>query len=146
MPGPGTWQPGDILTADDLNDIGVWQTYTPVLTQTVARSATVNYAKYMQINKMCAVNVDMTCTTTGAAGVQISVSLPIAGVANTAGVGSAIFFDSSATDTFVLSTEANGSSVSFYNDASTSQPFGNTPSVTLGNNDVISFSLVYEVA
>ena len=143
MPGPGTWSPGDILTADDLNAIGVWSSYTPVLTQNGTRSATVNYAEFCVINKICFVNVDLTCTTTGSAGQVISVTLPVTGVSS-GSIGSGLFFDSSASSNRVLSVGVGTTAVAFVSDNGTDN-FGVNPSVALGNNDVISFSVMYEV-
>lgn len=133
MPGPGTWSPGDILTADDLNAIGAWTSYTPVLTQGVVRTATVNYAKYCLINKLCYVNVDLTCTTTGS-GANATISLPFANVATSTNlpIGLGIFFDSSASTTTLVTISPSSSAVALTN-------------TTLGNNDVLSFSLTYEV-
>jgi hypothetical protein len=149
MPGPGTWQPGDILTADDLNDIGAWQTYTPTLFQNGSRTATVNYAKYAVINKMCIVNVDLTCTTTGSASNAVSVSLPIEGFGSVglsvSGSGAATFFDSSANDVFLLSALVGTTQGFFVAETSTTSGFfGAVPDVTLGNNDVLSMSIVYQ--
>jgi hypothetical protein len=144
MPGPGTWQPGDVLTAADLNAIGTWTSYTPTLTQSVARTATVDYAEYAQINKMIAANVSLTCTTTGSLA-NIRVSLPVNFINQALDltlVGSGIFFDSSATTTSVLGVVAsNISYVEFRADNSTA-----LLNTTLGNGDVISFSIVYEAA
>jgi cytochrome c peroxidase len=141
MPGPGTWSAGDILTADDLNQIGTWTNYVPVLTQNVARTATVNSASYCQINKFCVVNVDLTCTTTGSAN-SISVSLPI-NTAQTSGavqLGSGIFFDTSASDYILVSCyRGSSSTVQFYKDLD-----NGALDTTLGNGDVISFSLTYQ--
>ena len=133
MPGPGTWSPGDILTADDLNAIGVWTSYTPVLTQGVVRTATVNYAKYCLINKLCYVNVDLTCTTTGS-GATATISLPFTNVSQSTNLptGVGIFFDSSASTTTITTVNPSSSTVGL-------------TSTTLGNNDVLSFSLAYEV-
>ena len=140
MPGPGTWSPGDILTAADLNAIGTWASYTPVLTQGVARTATVNYAKYMVINKMCLVNVDLTCTTTGSLA-TITVSLPVnTGSASDRYMGSGVFFDSSASNVdLIVCNRASSSTVELYSDAS-----NGVVNTTLGNNDTISFYLAYE--
>jgi hypothetical protein len=135
MTGPGGFSPGDILSADDLNSIGVWESYTPVLDQNGVRTATVNYAKYVLINKLCHVNVDLTCTTTGqGGGNSATVSLPFANVAQSTNnpVGVGIFFDSSVPSTTIFAASPFQGSV----------PITNT---TLGNNDVISFSLAYEV-
>lgn len=141
MPGPGTWSAGDILTADDLNAIGTWTNYVPVLTQNVSRTATVNSASYCQINKFCVVNVDLTCTTTGSAN-TITVSLPV-DTAVTSGspvLGSGVFFDTSASD-YILVTciRDSNSAISFYKDLDSGKL-----ATTLGNGDVLSFSLTYQ--
>ena len=146
MPGPGTWSAGDILTAADLNAIGVWTAYTPVLSQNGTRTATVNYAEYCQINKTVFCNVDLTCTTTGSAGNAIIVTLPVTSVGSNSGFGSGIFYDSSATDVRVVEVIGATTDVSFRANDSTNDAVGVTPSVALGNNDVISFSIVYEAA
>lgn len=135
MPSPGSFVPGDVLTADDLNGIGVWVSYTPVLTQGVVRTATINHAKYVLINKLCYVNVDLTCTTTGSNAVA-TVTLPFNNVATTTTIpfGTGIFFDSSASTTTLVAIQP-------------STPVGtiSITNTTLGNNDVISFSLAYQV-
>lgn len=139
MPGPGTWSPGDVLTAADLNAIGTWTSYTPTLTQSVTRTATVNYAKYSVINKWCTVNVDLTCTTTGSLA-TVEVSLPFTSFSPRA-TGSGFFFDSSATTTSILQIVLNsaGTRAQFYADGA-----GALLNTTLGNNDVISFSMAFE--
>jgi hypothetical protein len=147
MPGPGTWAAGDILTAADLNAIGVWSTYTPVLVQNGTRTATVNYASYVQINKMCAVNVDLTCTTAGSAGNIVTVSLPVnSNTSSPVAVGTGLIFDDSGSDVILVTPVINSAStVRFAADATTSysSAWGANPSVALANNDVISFSIIY---
>jgi len=142
MPGPGTWSPGDVLTAADLNAIGVWTSYTPTLTQSVARTATVDYAEYMQINKMVVANVSLTCTTTGSlANIRVSPPINFRSPSPTTTVGSGIFFDSSGSTTSVLSVMASATTyMEFRADGST-----DLLNTTLGNNDVVSFSIIYEV-
>lgn len=150
MPGPGTWVAGDVLTAADLNDIGVWTSYTPVLSQNGTRTATVNYAKYMRTNDFTCVNVDLTCTQTGSSGNLITVSLPVTvGSSSFRALGSGMFFDSSATDIILVSAVYESSTtVRFLTDLSTSRAsgdgLGNNPTLALGSNDIISFTLFYE--
>lgn len=140
MPGPGTWSAGDVLTAADLNAIGVWTSYTPTLTQSVARTVTVNHAEYCQINKLCAVNIDLTCTTTGSLA-EIRVSMPFNFSSSSVGcVGSGFFFDSSAnTVTLIAPVRTTSSQVAFYSDAASA-----LLNTTLGANDVISLNMVYQ--
>jgi hypothetical protein len=64
-----------------------------------------------------------------------------------ASVGSGVFFDSSATDVRLTNVGLVAStSVSFRADDSANTNLGSSPSVALGNNDVISFSIMYEAA
>jgi len=149
MPGPGTWSAGDILTAADLNAIGTWTSYTPAVVQSTAVAATVNYAKYMQINKSVIVNVDLTCTTSGTGSNTITVSLPVnvSGTSATGSMGSGLVFDSSTTNVILVSViRASASTVKFIAEDTnnTTNTLGSSPALTLANNDVISFSLMYE--
>jgi hypothetical protein len=153
MPGPGTWSAGDILTAADLNAIGVWESYTPVLSQNGTRTATVNYAKYTQINKLCVVNVDLTCTTSGSASNEIRVSLPVAATSSATALdaanGSGFFYDDSGTDVILFTVGLhNTTNVHFLTDTSINNfsGLGANPNITLANDDRISFSMTYEVA
>jgi hypothetical protein len=147
MPGPGTWSAGDILTAADLNAIGAFSSYTPVLAQSGTRSATVDYAEFCQINKVCIANVQLTCTTTGSAGNAITVTLPVAATGGgDINFGSGYFFDSSLTDVRLISVTRSTSTTAkfFVEESASTAGLGSSPSLALGANDVISFSIVYE--
>lgn len=148
MPGPGTWSAGDILTADDLNAIGLWTSYTPVLEQSGTRSATVDYAEYVVINKMCIANVKLTCTTSGSSGSRVNVSLPLtaATTAEKTVVGSGYFFIDGNDVQLVSAAIDTTTKLSFFNEASTGNPWGQSPSTGLLNGNVISFNVMYEVA
>ena len=144
MPGPGTWSAGDVLTAADLNAIGVWDTYTPVLKQSGTRSATVNYARYCVINKLCILNVDLTCTTAGSAGNKITVTMPFG--AGSIVSGSGVFYDASLTDVRLLAVAEQTGEFEFFVEESTGfGGFGSDPSLALAANDIISFSVMYEI-
>lgn len=150
MPSPGTWSPGDILTAEDLNAIGVWSTYVPELAQSGTVACTVNFARYVKINKMCAVTLDLVATTSGGAAIGINVSLPFAIVnrTNATAIGTGYFFDHSASQGYLLTSlgAANGDTVSFYAEGSNAvDVFGGSPAVTIGANDTLSLSIMYEI-
>jgi hypothetical protein len=151
MSAPGTFSPGEILSAADLNAIGTWTSYTPVLVQSGTRSATVDYAEYCQINKFCVANVSLTCTTTGASGNIITVSLPVNATSDSAikVFGSGMIFDTSGSDVRLLTVIRGGATVvRFLTEATTDNisGLGANPSFTLGNGDVIQFSIAYETA
>lgn len=147
MPGPGTWSAGDVLTANDLNAIGTWTSYTPTLAQNGNRTCTIEYAKYSVINKLCVVNVALTCTTTGSALNTITVTSPFTLVTNQESLGSGYFYDSSATDVILVQVQRSSTNAfSFISDASTSGSLGFTPNVTLGSGDILSFTASFEVS
>lgn len=152
MPGPGTWSPGDVLTADDLNAIGTWTSYTPVLKQgTTTVTATVNSAYYMTINKFVVLNVDLSVTAAGPGNQDITITLPVnASTISTTvrSIGAGIFYDASATDVMNTTVQIeSASAVAFYSEASTlSGFFGTSPALTLANGDGISFSCFYQAA
>jgi len=148
MPGPGTWSAGDVLTADDLNAIGVWTSYTPTLTQSAGVACTVNYAEYFQINKMVCLNVDLQATAAGTAASAMQVSLPVTGVTGS-GRGSGFFYDASLTDVRLTTVFLSSSTaVRFLVEESTSvsDGLGTNPSLALASGDVLSFSLIYEAS
>jgi hypothetical protein len=149
MPGPGAWSPGDILTADDLNAIGVWQTYTPVVTQDGVRTVTVNYAQYVQINKFCTVNVDLEVTNAGTTANLVTVSLPVNFATGTSRrvAGTGLLFDLSATDVVLLTAIYNSSStVRFFTETTTNpnSGLGVDPGFALASGDVLSLSFTYQ--
>lgn len=150
MPGPGTWVAGDILTAADLNAIGTWTTYTPTLRGNLATvGCTVNYAEYCLINKLVSVNVRVTSTGTASGNGPIEVSLPLNPTPTSNQIfGSGYFYDSSATDLMLVVASPDSGNLRFATEATGSftNPLGTTPAITLGINDVVSFSVTYRVA
>jgi len=149
MPGPGTWSSGDILTAADLNAIGLWTSYTPVVTQNGARTVTVNYAEYSQINKLCFVNLDLSLTNAGTTANLVTVSLPVNFSSSVVRrvAGSGLLYDLSATDVILLTAIYNSAStVRLLTETTTDSAsgLGVNPAFALASGDVISLSLVYE--
>jgi hypothetical protein len=151
MTSPGSFSPGDVLSAADLNGIGAWSSYTPVLGQNGTRTASIEYAEFCQINKFCVANVSLTCTATGSGGSVITVTLPVNASSDSSSkvYGSGMFFDTSGSDVRLVTVIRNSSTtVRFLTEATTDNTggLGSNPSVTLGNGDVISFSIAYETA
>lgn len=149
MPGPGTWEPGDILTAADLNAIGTWTSYTPVVTADGTRTVTVDFAKYSVINKFCLVTLKVTLTNSGSANSKITVSIPVNmdTTDNARNVGSGYFFDTSANDVILFNAiRDSASTVRLFTDATTSTTtgLGSNPALIVATGDVISMSLMYE--
>jgi hypothetical protein len=137
---------GQVLTAATLNTIGAaWVDYTPTLTQLGTVTKTVAYARYCLLQKLCIVNLELTCTSAGTLGSEIRVGLPFTAVAGTHQVGSGFVYDQSINALYngpaSLSTSTT---VSFlYQTGST---IGGSPAMALASGDVIRTMVAFEVA
>jgi hypothetical protein len=152
MANPFPFVAGDVLTAAELNSIGeAWTSYTPVIKGGATTvTATIQYAKYAQVNKVVWVRVNATVTSAGAVNGAISITLPTT-LASTQFSANAIaggFFIRDSGTAFY-------SGVAIINDATTvlgisynSGDFmGNSgPAMTLASGDVVSMFVCYEVA
>jgi hypothetical protein len=151
MASPFPFVAGNTLTAAQLNSIGeAWTSYTPTVSQGVAVTCTVSYAKWAQVNKIVLVQVQLVLTGAGTGGSVIAVSLP-----NTPSVnsvfsvsGSAMFLDESAAKVYNLLPVLTGAPrvVSFWDVAANGNFFGATPNVASANTDKLNFAIAYEVA
>lgn len=150
MASPFPFVSGNVLTAAQLNSIGeAWTSYTPTIKGGATTvTATLTYAKYAQVNKVVFVRVNATVTSAGAAAGGISCTLPIAstsfGDGSVAGVfqvkkNGVAYYSGNAT--ISAATTVNGQA---YN--SVDYMGASAPTITLANNDVVSFSICYEVA
>jgi hypothetical protein len=123
-----------------------WTSYTPTLTQGATLTKTVNYARYKQIGKTVFVNIAMTITSGGTAGSRIRTSLPIPMIStDIVNLGSGYYFDAGTAHYSGVAIMYDASTVELYTHA-TANAFGASPAVTAANNDVIAYSLTYEVA
>ena len=133
--------------------LGAWTSYTPVIKGGATTvSATIQYAKYVQIGKTVNVRVEATITSAGAANARITVTLPVqpTGTLSTASVFGTFFILKSSVAFYQGAAILDGTSPSIVCSGTsygTGDFMGNTgPSITLGNNDKVSFSVCYEVA
>jgi hypothetical protein len=149
MANPFPFVASTVLTAAQLNGIGeAWTSYTPVIKGGATTvTATITYAKYAQVNKVVWVRVNAIVTSAGAANGIISVSLPIASTqtGDMTAVGTFVVKDSGTAYYFgaaILSgTNVVGQAFNSGNYMGDTQP-----AMTLANNDIVSFSICYEVA
>jgi hypothetical protein len=150
MANPFPFVAGDVLTAAELNGIGeAWTSYTPVIKGGATTvTATINYAKYAQINKIVFVRVDATVTSAGAASGAVSVSLPIASTQSSSNAVAGTFYIRDAGTAFFMGAAIIDTTTTVQGVAYNSGGYmgNNTPALTLANNDVISISVCYEVA
>ena len=140
---------GQVLTAAIINQIGAaWESYTPTLTQSATVTKTVTYAKYLQIQKLCIVNVRLDVTGAGTGGNAVVVGLPLTSAAgNGLQYGSATIYDAStATNYAGRCYQASTTTINFTGDWSANGLFGTTPNIALAASDQIHFSIAYEVA
>ena len=152
MANPFPFVDGSVLTAAELNGIGeAWTSFTPTVKgggTTV--TATLTYAKYLQINKLVFVQVNATITSAGAATGIINVSMPTGLLAVSQAVdrpvGTFMVFDQSAGAYYI------GASVAL-SDTIRGVAYGTSnfmgvfqPSMTLASGDIVSFTACYEVA
>jgi hypothetical protein len=134
----GTFVAGQVLTAAELNDAGTWQNYTPTWTQSATITKTVNWARYMQFNKLVCAQIKMTASSAGTANNKILVGLPVNASSNNYLMGSYTYFDESLTLDQILFSHViyeSTSTVSFFpvltSEAGT---FGVRNSVTSASN------------
>jgi len=149
MANPFPFVAGSVLTAAELNGIGeAWTSYTPTVTQGVAITKTITYAKYARVNKTVIVSVSLALTSAGTASSILTVSLPLTSL-NTSSfttVGQAFFYDASAATPYPLVSAAASTSVAFWSTTAGGNFFGAIPAVTVANGDFIGFTVAYEVA
>lgn len=128
---------------------GVWQSFTPTLTQSSNINFNINYAKYVMFGKTVMVNFSLSPTSSGVLNNNIllgfgsgSTALPTA--ASTNGIhGNFRWFDVGVSNWVGTICGSSTTSVFFTNDGN-----GNNPgfSGTLTNGDVIEGSFFYEMA
>jgi hypothetical protein len=155
MANPFPFTAGQVLTAAQMNGIGeAWTSYTPVIKGGATTvTATIQYAQYQRINKLCYVQVLAQVTSTGATNGAISISLPIAPVSlNIRLVRGNFFLDDSGVGIYsgnavITSSYGQANSVSGFSAGPTVDVMGAaSPAITLQNNDYVGFSVIYEVA
>ena len=153
MANPFPFSVGAVLTAAQMNSIGeAWTSYTPVIKGGATTvTATLNYAKYAQVNKIVILAVSATVTSAGAANGVVTISLPIAAANIGAAVdvatnGSFIIKDSgtayyTGAAQLITTTTVGGTAYGSVNNMGASQP-----AFTLANGDGVGAFIAYEVA
>ena len=84
----------DAVYDDVLAKLGAWTSYTPTVTQGVAVSKTVTYAKYVKLGRTVIGNMLLAITSSGTVSTQITVTTPVtAAQAGNIAIGQAYFYD-----------------------------------------------------
>lgn len=133
---------------------GTWTSYTPTIKGGATTvTATITYAKYMQIGNTVTVQVLATVTSTGGVNGAISISVPIApATLDVRLIRGEFFFDDTGVGIYTggaVVTNAYGSHTAVVGFGS--GPVGDVmgtagPAVTLANNDRVGCFAVYEVS
>ena len=152
MANPFPFVAGDVLTAAELNGIGeAWTSYTPVIKGGATTvTATLTYAKYLQINKLVFVQVHAQITSTGATNGAISISLPTGlNPINNSGfsvVGNFFVTDLGTAFYHGAAVPASATTMSGIANAEGNAMGTSSPTMTLVSGDRVSMSICYEVA
>ena len=130
-------------------EVSRWMNWTPTLTQGVAVTITVNYARYVIIGQTVVMMIRISCTSAGTAGNFISIGGQAAIIqpANASGVtviGSGIINDDSAGTNYQGALIAFGATDWRFIINLATNYFGINPAVTLASPDAISFVASYE--
>ena len=130
---------------------GLWTAFTPTLNQTVAVTVTVSYARYFVIGKLALVECRLIASTAGTGGTAITVGALPAAIAvkqwNGHTYPHGVFTLSKNAGTVYTGAAAAVSSSQFNFTTNASGDYlGVLPNITIGNLDVVSLSLMYEIA
>lgn len=122
-----------------------WTSYTPTLTQGVAVTKTVTYAKYQRVGRTIIVSMRLVITSAGTAGSVLLAGLPIAAADASGVVGSFRYFDAGNTNFAGTACGSTTTTVQFIV-SSNGGSFGALPAITAANTDVLQVSVTYEAA
>lgn len=163
----GTFVAGQVLTAAELNSLGVWSDYTPTWTQSATITKTTNFARYTQLGKLVVGSLKMTASSAGTANNKILVGLPVSASADNHIIGTMYYYDQSiayrfetrtaiyeSSSAMAFSTGNPGSTNPFrstgdtrwgqdYNDGSSP---GTQTGITIASGDIIYVHFMYEAA
>ena len=138
-------------TWDILSDMGAWTSYTPVIKGGATTvTATIVYAKYVQIGKTVILQVQANVTSAGAASGRVTVSLPST-------LPTTISSDMTIVGSFSIKDSGtayySGSAWAFSTTTIAGIGYGSVdamgvsnPAFTLASGDTVSISIMYEVA
>ena len=145
----GTFVDGVTLKASELNNFLSRTTYTPVATQGVPLTFSAQ-SRYYVVNKVVFWNGNFTFSSAGTASNALVFNLPVtASSGSFRAIGFCRFFDDNTTDVKLLTVvKASTTTIQFLSNDGTSltNRFGVNPAVTIANDDVIAFNIVYEAA
>lgn len=122
--------------------------FTPIWTQGVTITATNNVSRYIQIGKFVYYQFSLAATSAGTAGVLLSITLPIIGIASGIfrSTGACHFYSSGPGTSYVLIPLNGATNCTFTSDTSGGNNFGIVPAITVASGDYIDGVIIYEAA
>jgi hypothetical protein len=128
---------------------GVWYSWTPTVTQSVAVTATITFAEYSTLNKVVILTASLAITGTGTAGNAIVIGgIPAAVQASRTGLdfstGSVIVLDTSVPIRYEGSVTPFGASDLRFRSNGNAGLIGAQPNFGLASGDSIGFTVVYK--
>jgi len=127
-------------------EVGRWISWTPVVTQGVVVTKTINYAKYIVKDGIVVLSCDLSMTSAGTAGNAIIISgIPIA-PAHTGNFAVGSGNISVAGTNYVVGAWAAGANNFRFQGWTTTNYMGINPAITLANGSLLSFTATYEQA
>jgi hypothetical protein len=127
--------------------VGTWTNYTPTLEQVATFGLSITSSRYARINDIVIYQGHITVASgTGTGGNTLFLSLPLSyGASGNGVIGNAWIFDASGPTPYHAGIYHSGSGkVAFLGDWSGGAAFGSTPSIAVGVNDQVRFSIIYE--
>lgn len=135
-----------------MNSIGAaWESYTPTLKGGATTiTTTINYCKYARINKNVIIQMDLTCTTAGAANGTWTCTYPSGlAPANSSGwrpYGTINFYDNPTAFYVGVVVPYDATTFAAIAYGGTNYMGTNSPALTIANTDRFMVQLMYEVA
>ncbi len=128
-----------------------WQDFTPTLTQSVAVTNTVNYARYTQRGRTITAVVALSVTSAGTANNGINIGLPVteAAIGGIGVLGIGVVNDASTAEWHVGLAYRQGGSIRLMTTADLSGAgvgFTAAGGPTLANGDTVAYNVTYEAA
>ena len=121
-------------------DLTAW---TPTVTQNVAVTCTVNYAKYVVLGPLLYICARLTMTSAGTANNAISIGNLPSNPADSSAWGGMLLYDVG-TNVYEATVYSAGAAINFYEGVAAA-PVGQSPNFGLAINDVLYFYALYPV-
>ena len=129
-------------------EVGRWKSWTPTVTQGVAVTVTVDYARYFSLGKLVFLLAHLTVTSAGTGGTVITIGgLPLTNINSTGNSKTSGTFglrDASIPTNYTGSVHGGATTLAMRTDNTAGSGIGQIPNLALASGDTIGFTLAYE--